>query len=70
MKKIAIVHGDCQNGVQKKAVEVLSQLLLDYTLEYPVCLPCGERANTFNGRRIYIGTKDNSAWIRQHARLD
>ena len=33
MKKIAVVYGSAENGVQKKAVSVLSEMLLDYTHE-------------------------------------
>ena len=35
MKKISIIYGELKNGVQKKAVEVLSELLIEYTHEYP-----------------------------------
>lgn len=64
MKKLAILYGAFETGVQKKAVELLSQLLLDYTLEYPVCLPYTPQQDVSRWRCIYIGTRDNNAYIR------
>lgn len=64
MKKIAIIYGALHNGIQKKAVEMLSQLVLDYTLEYPVCLPCDPQRDDSRWRCIYIGTRENNAVLR------
>ena len=63
MKKIAIVYGEYITGVQKKAVEVLSEFILDYTLEYPVCFRYEAGADLSNYRCIYIGTRRNNAYI-------
>ena len=65
MKKIAIVYGEYRTGVQKKAVEVLSEFILDYTLEYPVCFRYEEGADLGNYRCIYIGTRSNNAVPRR-----
>ena len=61
MKKIAIVYGARANGVQKKALEVLTRELLDYTMEYPTCVPADEpiKEGVF-GQLIYIGTQKNN----------
>lgn len=66
MKKIAIIHGDIKNDVHKKAIEVLSKILLDYTYEYPCCFK--EDINlSANYRKIYIGTKESNAYIGSHS---
>ena len=36
MKKVAIIYGCLENDLQKRAVEELSALLLDYIAEFPV----------------------------------
>ena len=67
MKKIAIIYGELCRGVQKKAVEVLSQLLLDYTVEYPACFPCEAAPTEGDFLRIYIGTKGNNPYISENS---
>ena len=64
MKKIAIIYGALRSGVYKKAVETLSQFLLDYTYEYPVCLAYDPEADYSAYRCIYIGTREDNAYIR------
>ena len=63
MKKIAIIHGQLQNGVQKRAVEELSSVLLEYTLEYPICLEYDEGRELSDHICIYIGTKQSNPYI-------
>ena len=63
MKKIAIIYGDFKTSLQKRAVEELSTILLDYTLEYPVCVQYGKEINTEEFRAFYIGTKQNNGYI-------
>lgn len=61
MKKLAIIYGGCTD-VQKKALELLTETLLDATAEYPVCIPAAE----FSGgdfRCIYIGTRMNNPFL-------
>ena len=57
MKKFAINHGELSNPIQKNTIKILSQFLLDYTLEYPACFKTGEEKLTDEFRPIYIGTK-------------
>ena len=61
MKKFAIIYGHLENEIQKRAVEELSSMLLDYTFEYPTCFQYDENANTCDYKRIYIGTKQNAS---------
>lgn len=67
MKKIAIVYGELKNDIQKRAVEELTSILLDYTYEYPVCIQYTESFNADTFRCIYIGTKENNPYIRQNS---
>lgn len=68
MKKIAIIYPECLNELRKRALEILSSTILDYTQEYPVCISdrCAEAASNF--RRIYIGTKESNAYIKEHSK--
>jgi len=66
MKKIAIIYGTLENGIQKKSVEVLSKILLDYTYEYPCCFANSEVIPD-GYRRIYIGTKSSNSYIGKHS---
>jgi hypothetical protein len=56
MKKIAILHGELNSPLRKKAIELLSELLLDYTMAYPACIPVGKDVDLAEYRCIYIGT--------------
>lgn len=67
MKELAIVYGANEKGIQKKAVEVLSETLLDYTLKYPLCVKCGEESRFKDYTKIYIGTKENNEYIRKNS---
>ncbi len=72
MKKIALVHGDLSSPVERKAVAVLSELLLDYTMEYPCCYPAGsEPAQDPAYICIYLGTRESNPAVARlsHATL-
>ena len=64
MKKFAIIYGQLKNDIQKRAVEELSFVLLDYTLEYPVCFAYDETIDMTDYKCIYIGTKQSNPYIR------
>ena len=64
MKKFAIIYGQLKNDIQRRAVEELSLVLLDYTLEYPVCFEYDENTDMTDYKRIYIGTKQSNPYIR------
>lgn len=70
MKKIAIIYGERNTGLQKKALEVLTEFLLDYTFEYPVCFSGKDSVDLRDYRCIYIGTKENNPYIREHSRAE
>ena len=64
MKKIAIIYGGSQKGIQQKALETLTRELLDYTLEYPTCIAADAAADlTQFGQLIYVGTKENNPYL-------
>lgn len=67
MSEFVIVYGEAENGVQRKVIENLSEFLLDYTYEYPVCIKYAESLD-FSGKRcIYIGTKQNNRYISENS---
>ena len=69
MKKFAIIHGRLDNEIQKRAVEELSSILLDNTLEYPPCFAFEEGAEMTNGYNcIYLGTAKSNPYIRRHSK--
>ena len=65
MKKIAIVYPKNPNELQKRALEILSSTLFDYTNEYPVCVCDGSEEDLSRFRRVYIGTRADNAYIRK-----
>ena len=68
MKKNVILYGNTDSGIQKKALEILTECLLDQTMEYPVCLPADTDADLTGCRLFCIGTRENNARLR--ARTD
>ena len=66
MKKIAIVYGTLETPMQKKAVSLLSELLLDYTYERTVCVPYGKETDLEDFRYIYVGTKASNPYVAKN----
>ena len=64
MKKFAIIYGSMKTDLQKRAVEELTSILLDYTLVYPICIQYEENLDTSDHKCIYVGTKENNPYIR------
>ena len=67
MKKIAVIYGKYENSLQKKAVSLLSEIILDYTFEYPVCAEVSESEKFSDRFRIFVGTKESNEYIRSHS---
>jgi len=65
MKKFAIIYGQSAGEIQKRAVEELTSILLDYTLEYPVCFSCEANTDLSDYRCIYLGTGESNPYIRR-----
>lgn len=63
MKKFAIIHGEITNGLQKRAIEELTKILLEYTLEYPVCINAQCTGDLSDFKPIYIGTRATNTFI-------
>jgi len=67
MKRFAIIHGELSTGLKKRAIEELSSTLLEYTLEYPVCIKCDTGADLSEYKCIYVGTKESNSYINKHS---
>lgn len=65
MKKTVIVYGSNDTPLLRKAIEVLSQTLLDYIGSYPACFQYDAAADYSPYRCIFIGTKANHPRIAQ-----
>lgn len=64
MKKVCFITGDNPSSVEKKGIENLTELILDYTFEYPICIKCDEESNLKNYLKIYIGTQKSNPYIK------
>lgn len=65
MKKTAIIYGELKGGIQKKAIEVMSGLLLEYTKEYPSCFAWDSEIIPSDALKIYIGTAGDNPFIKR-----
>ena len=70
MKRIALIYGSRENKIQYKALEMLGELLLEYTEEYPMCFAASQNVETEKFIPIYLGTKENNPYIREHSIAD
>ena len=59
MKKNTILYGKAETPMQKKAISLLSALLLEYTSEYPAVFSASVGAERENDRLFYIGTRED-----------
>ena len=64
MKKTVIVYGN-YSGIQINAIKYLSEIILDYTGKFPVCISHTEFKEDENSRYIFIGTKENNPYIKK-----
>ena len=55
-QKMAILYSAYETPLQKKAVALLTEFLMEFTYEMPVCLPVGSDAHAF--RTVRVGTVD------------
>lgn len=67
MKKFAIIYGNAENEIQKRALEELTSVLLDYTFEYPICVQSKDNFDLSDYKCIYLGTKKNNHYIRSYS---
>ena len=67
VKRIALIYGSKENKIQYKALEILGELLLEYTEEYPMCFDAEQCIDVEKFTCIYIGTKENNRYIREHS---
>ena len=69
MKKNAIIYGTLpENGIIENAIRRLSEIILDYTGEYPICLPDDTAEAAKDARKIYIGTAESNPAVASYAK--
>lgn len=68
MKKVAIIYGKQENSLQKKALSLLSEIILDYTFEYPVCAKVSDAEKFADRFCIYVGTKESNPYIKENSK--
>lgn len=68
MKQSVIIYGR-YDGVERTALEWLSQILLDGTGDYPVCISWEEYVKNPEFRYFFIGTKESNGYLRQHSQV-
>jgi len=54
-------------GIQRKALETLSDIIVDETIDYPACISWEEYAPDEGFRDFFIGTKENNPCIRSRS---
>lgn len=64
MQKIAVIYGTQNSAVQRKALERLTTILLNETLEYPMCIQYRDDLELSDYKCIYLGTKEDHPYIR------
>ena len=67
MKNTIIFYGDCSTPIQKKAIDTLSEFILDYTGLYPAFYKVGAPVDVTDCKVIYIGTKKDNLYIKENS---
>ncbi|MBQ8893527.1 MAG: hypothetical protein IJ043_03865 [Clostridia bacterium] len=65
MRKTVVIYGSKDTPLMRKAIEVLSQTLLDYIGSYPASFQYDAATDYSKYRCIFIGTKNNHPYIAQ-----
>ena len=65
MKKIAIIYPEAPDKTIRRAVDFLTEFILDFTLEYPLCFSAEDFCISCDYIPIYLGTKENNPAIRK-----
>lgn len=65
--KTAIIFGRNDSNIQKKAIEHISSVLVEQTMEYPSCYCYPDIPESDEYYRIFIGTKDDNLYIKEHS---
>ena len=63
MKKIAIIYGNYEK--QKKAVEILTEIIVEFLHSYPACVEYGKEVSA--DIKIYIGTANDNEFIKKNS---
>ena len=68
MKKTVIVYGTLENALQKRALSELTEILLDYSFDYPICVSYDKMTTEKDIRYIYLGTSASNPYVKEHTK--
>ena len=64
MKKNMIIYG-AYDGIQIQAIKHLTQILLDTTVEHPICVSADKYVEDNECRHFFIGTKESNPYVKK-----
>ena len=67
MDKMAILYSAYETPLQKKAVALLTQFLMEFSCEMPVCLPLGSDTQPFRTVRVETADRDPALALEMNA---
>ena len=68
LKDNRIIYPDNFNKVYKKALEVLSEIIVEGAVKYPACIKASEYSENNGVRDFFIGTKENNPFIKEFSK--
>ena len=63
-----IIYPDNLTGIYKKALEVLSAIIVEQVVEYPACVKVSDYSENGDFRDFFIGTKENNPYIKEFSK--
>ena len=65
--KVALIFGSSEGIVKKRAIEHLSSVILEQTMEYPSSYIYPKMPKKGTCHRIFVGTKNDNPYIAMHS---
>ena len=65
-----IIYPDNLTGIYKKALEVLSAIIVEQVVEYPACVKASAYSENKEFRDFFIGTKENNPFVKEFSKAN
>ena len=65
-----IIYPDNLTGIYKKALEVLSAIIVEQVVEYPACVNASAYSENNEFRDFFIGTKENNPFVKEFSKAN